>query len=272
MSNMSNLELKTNNMGPGNSGANEQQAVVLQNCSFHFDGLKVVENVSIDIKQGEFFSILGPSGCGKSTLLRLMLNLLEPDQNGSVQLGDPTFKMGMVFQKSVLMPWLTAIQNVELPLMIGPDKINNKNERKEKAQKVLDLVGLQEFANHYPQQLSGGMQQRVAIARALVADSNILLMDEPFGALDELTREILNLELLKLWENPNTGLKTIIMVTHSIQEAVFLSDRVAIMSARPTQVQQIVDIPLPRPRRIEMQEEAGFYETVQEIRGMVKQR
>lgn len=268
---MPNLELKRNT-SPGNSGGDKERAVMLQNCSFHYGDLPVVENVSIDIKQGEFFSILGPSGCGKSTILRLMLNLLSPDEKGSVQMGDSTFKMGMVFQKSVMMPWLTAIQNVELPLTIGPDKISSKAERREKAQKVLNLVGLMDFADHYPQQLSGGMQQRVAIARALVADSNILLMDEPFGALDELTRETLNLELLKLWENPDTGLKTIIMVTHSIQEAVFLSDRVAIMSSRPTHVQQIVDISLSRPRRIEMQEEAGFYETVQEIRGMVKQR
>lgn len=244
--------------------------IKLKNCSFHFDKLQVIDKVSLDVKENEFLSILGPSGCGKSTLLRLMLGLLSPDHGGTVLLQDRSVKMGMVFQKPLLMPWLTALENVELPLTIGPNKITSKHTRRLKAENALKLVELKDFANHYPQQLSGGMQHRVSIARALAAEPSVLLMDEPFGALDELTRETLNLELLRLWENPETSLKTIVMVTHSIQEAIFLSDRIALMSARPTSVMEIIDVPLPRPRHLKMEESPAYFETLSEIRRKVK--
>ncbi len=252
---------------------NREVAISLRQCSLSFGEVQVLNNVSLDIYKNEFVSILGPSGCGKSTLLRLMLELLKPDRGGEVAYASKKPNIGIVFQKPVLMPWLTAVQNVELTLTMGPNKKKlSKREREEKAEGALQLVGLQDFRNHFPHQLSGGMQQRIAIARALAADPEILLMDEPFGALDEFTREKLNFELLRLWENPKSSLSSIVMVTHSIQESVMMSDRVVMMSPRPAGVEDIVSVPLPSPRVVGMEEHPAFYQTVKELRKRVKEQ
>jgi len=251
---------------------NREVAISLKQCSLSFGAVQVLNNVSLDIYKNEFVSILGPSGCGKSTLLRLMLELLKPDRGGEVTYASKKPNIGIVFQKPVLMPWLTALQNVELTLAMGPNKKMSKQERKEKAESALQLVGLQDFRGHFPHQLSGGMQQRIAIARALAADPEILLMDEPFGALDEFTREKLNFELLRLWENPKSSLSSIVMVTHSIQESVIMSDRVVMMSPRPAGVEAILPVPLPSPRVVGMEEHPAFYQTVKELRKRVKEQ
>ncbi len=243
-------------------------AVTLKNCSLSFGDVPVLNNVSLDIYNNEFVSILGPSGCGKSTLLRLMLSLLQPNAGGEVKLAKD-LSIGMVFQKPVLMPWLTAIQNIVLPLTIG-EKRFSKKEARDKAEGALRLVGLQDFTNHFPHQLSGGMQQRIAIARALAADPAVLLMDEPFGALDEFTREKLNFELLRLWESPDTSLSTVVMVTHSIQESVIMSNRIVMMSPRPAGVDAIIPVPLPAHREVGMEELPEYHHTVNELRKRVK--
>ncbi|WP_407267735.1 ABC transporter ATP-binding protein [Radiobacillus sp. PE A8.2] len=257
---------------PDSQQVDHEVAVSLKNCSLSFDDVKVLDDVSLDIYKGEFLSILGPSGCGKSTTLRLMLGLLKPDGDGVVSYDATKESIGMIFQKPVLMPWLTALQNIEVPLNLGPEKKFNKKQRREKANHALELVGLYDFKDHFPHQLSGGMQQRIAIARALAAEPTILLMDEPFGALDEFTREKLNMELLRLWKSPDNNLKTVVMVTHSIQESVLLSDRIAMMTPRPAAVDEIVTVPLSHPRNIDMEEQPGFYKTVKTLRKKVKQQ
>ncbi|MFC3801182.1 ABC transporter ATP-binding protein [Cohnella sp. GCM10012308] len=257
--------------GPNSNFNVKANAISIKDCSLTFGNVRVLNQVSLDIRSGEFMSILGPSGCGKSTLLRLILGLLSPDDGGGIVHHVPREEIGIVFQKPVLMPWQTAIQNIEMPLSIGPQRAKqSKAERREKAEWSLELVGLTDFRNHFPQQLSGGMQQRIAIARALAANPSILLMDEPFGALDEFTREKLNIELLRLWANPDTALNTVVMVTHSIQESVLMSDRIVMMSPRPAKVQDIVNVPLSHPREAEMQELPEFLSAVREIRKQVK--
>jgi NitT/TauT family transport system ATP-binding protein len=212
--------------------------------------LKALKDISFQIFEGEFVSLVGPSGCGKTTLLRIMGGLLQPEK-GAVRidrqvLTQPRQEIGFVFQSPTLMPWRTVLRNVTLPLEVqGKDG----DESRDRAMDLLGLVGLLGFENSYPHELSGGMQQRVAIARALVYDPSILLMDEPFGSLDAITRSQMNLELLRIWRA--TG-KTIVMVTHNIQEAIFLADRVLIMSARPGHIQATVPIDLPRPRHPDM--------------------
>lgn len=205
-----------------------------------------LDEVNIEIKKGEFMALVGPSGCGKSTFLDIVSGLLSPT-SGSVYIDGkaikgPALDRGIVFQGYALFPWRTAIENVEFGL--ETQKLP-KNEREEIAKKYLALVGLSGFENHYPYELSGGMKQRVAIARVLAYNPDILLMDEPFGALDAQTREILQCELLRIWEETH---KTILFVTHSLDEAIFLADRVAIMTARPGIIKSIVDINLQRPR------------------------
>lgn len=224
-------------------------------------------SVSLDIKKGEFISLLGPSGCGKTTLLRIIADLLQPTQ-GTITVGGETPRQarlkqryGIVFQSAVLYDWRTVKKNVMLPLEIMHVP---KAERAERAEKMLELVGLTDFANHYPNQLSGGMQQRVGIARALALRPEILLMDEPFSALDEFTREKLHMDLLKIWRKTN---KTIIFVTHNIQESVFLSDRVCVLSPHPGRLSAVVDIDLPRPRTMEMKNTPEFTELVAKVRG-----
>ncbi len=225
-----------------------------------------LSGIDLRIERGDFVSLIGPSGCGKSTLLRIVGDLIAPT-TGTVTVNGKTAARarldrdyGMVFQVPVLFDWRTVQKNVELPLeIIG----SPKSERAAKATAMLALVELSAFANHRPWQLSGGMQQRVAIARALALDPAILLMDEPFGALDEMTRERMNLELLRIWERTGT---TVIFVTHSIPEAVFLSTRVAVMSARPGRITHIVDIDLPRERNVETREVERYFELVTEVR------
>ncbi len=202
----------------------------------------VLENFNLQIKDGEFLSILGPSGCGKSTFLSILAGLTSKSAGvltvDGEEVNGVNKKHGVVFQGYALFPWQTVAQNVETGLDIRGVE---KRKRREIAMDYINMVGLSAFANRYPHELSGGMKQRVAIARALAYDPDVLLMDEPFGALDAQTREILQTELVKIWE---ASKKTIVFITHSLDEAIYLSDRVAIMTARPGKVKQIIDIPL----------------------------
>ena len=231
------------------------------------DGSTVaLSDINLDIGRGEFVSLIGPSGCGKSTLLRTIGDLIEPS-TGTVQVNAKPAQRarldreyGMVFQAPVLFDWRTVEENVQLPLeLFGQDKTT----RARRAGEMLELVGLSDFARHHPYQLSGGMQQRVAIARALAFSPDLLLMDEPFGALDEMTRERMNSELLAIWER--TGI-TVVFVTHSIPEAVFLSSRVAVMSARPGRITHLIDVDLERPRGLATRESPRYFELITAVR------
>ena len=223
-------------------------------------------DIDLQIGRGEFVSLIGPSGCGKSTLLRLIGDLTDAT-TGTVEInGKPARRArldrdyGMVFQAPVLFDWRTVEDNVKLPLeILGKDAAT----RTRRAREMLELVELGDFLKHHPYQLSGGMQQRVAIARALAFEPSILLMDEPFGALDEMTRERMNDEVLRIWEQTGT---TIIFVTHSIPEAVFLSSRVVVMSARPGRITKVVEVDLPRPRTVDTREQRRYFETITEVR------
>lgn len=206
--------------------------------------VKAVDDITLTIGDGEFFCIVGPSGCGKTTLLRILAGL-EQSSSGSVKVyssDDSRPVNSMVFQEQSVFPWMTVLQNIEYGLRM---RHTEKNERKAAAYRYLNMMGLQNFAQAYPWQLSGGMKQRVSVARAFANDPEILLMDEPFGALDEQTRIILQQELLKIWEKSR---KTTVFITHSIDEALCLGDRIMIMTARPGRVKAVIDIGLPRPR------------------------
>src|SRR5262252_630291 len=218
---------------------------------FHASGGSVhaLGNVSLDVQRGEFVSLIGPSGCGKSTLLRLIADVLQPS-GGTIEVrgGPPTRarlarELGFVFQYPGLLLWRDALANVSLPLEVGG--WGRRNVPPHRPEELLQLVGLKGFEHVYPRQLSGGMQQRVSIARALVTGPPILLMDEPFGALDEITRDHLNQELLRIWSATGT---TIVFVTHSIPEAVYLSNRIFVFTPRPGRVREEVRIDLPSPR------------------------
>lgn len=230
-----------------------------------------LQEIDLAIRPGEFISLIGPSGCGKSTLLRLIGDLIQPSAGHLLVNGKTAHQArldrdyGMVFQAPVLYEWRTVLKNVQLPLeMMG----YTRPERDQQARELLALVELSTFANHYPWQLSGGMQQRVAIARALTFKPALLLMDEPFGALDEMTRERMNMELQKIWQQTQT---TIIFVTHSIQEAVFLSSRVVVMSARPGRITNLIPINLPTPRTFETREDPQFFTLVNQVREALRQ-
>ena len=225
-----------------------------------------LKDVSLDVKKGEFVSFIGPSGCGKTTLLRAIAALEKPN-SGSLTVNGMSPEearqqraYGYVFQAAGLYPWRSIAKNVRLPLeVMGFDK----NEMAIRVKKVLDLVDLSGFENKYPWQLSGGMQQRVSIARALCFDANILLMDEPFGALDEIVRDYLNEQLLKLWHSTN---KTICFVTHSIPEAVYLSTKIVVMSPRPGRIIDIIESDLPNERPLEIRDTKKFINIAQRVR------
>src|SRR6184192_999966 len=228
--------------------------------------VKALEGIDLEIGQGEFVSLIGPSGCGKSTLLRLIGDLTTPSAGQILVNGKPANRArldrdyGMVFQAPVLMDWRTIARNIELPLEIMGFP---RDERARRSGELLKLVELEGFGGKHPWQLSGGMQQRVAIARALAFDPKLLLMDEPFGALDEMTRERMNLELMKIWGQTAT---TVVFVTHSIPEAVFLSTRVVVMSPRPGQIARVIDVDLPQPRTVETRELPHYFELVTRVR------
>jgi NitT/TauT family transport system ATP-binding protein len=229
-------------------------------------GTVALQGIDLEIEQGEFISLIGPSGCGKSTLLRIIGDLVEPT-SGRVTVNGKSARQarrdhdyGIVFQDAVLYDWRTVSKNVALPLeLAGWDR----DRRSKRVEEMLDLVELRGFGDHHPWQLSGGMQQRVAIARALSFDPALLLMDEPFGALDEMTRERLNAELLRIWEASRS---TVVFVTHSIAEAVFLSTRVVVMSARPGRISKMIPVDLPQPRTAATREEPRFFELATEVR------
>jgi NitT/TauT family transport system ATP-binding protein len=232
--------------------------------------VQALSGIDLEVHPGEFVSLIGPSGCGKSTLLRVIGDLIEPTEGQVTVNGKAAHRArldrdyGIVFQDPVLYDWRTVGRNIALPLeMLGWDRAR----RAARVQEMLDLVELSGFRDHHPWQLSGGMQQRVSIARALSFSPALLLMDEPFGALDEMTRERLNMELLRIWERSGS---TIVFVTHSIPEAVFLSTRVVVMSPRPGKITAIVPIDLPQPRTAETRVAHRFYELVTAVRARLR--
>ena len=213
--------------------------------------VRALDGISLQVNEGEFVSIVGPSGCGKSTLLQILAGLIEAS-DGEVRVDDQAVvrpmpdRIAVVFQDATLLPWKTALANVSFPLELRGAA---QSEAQQRSRAMLDLVGLSEFADRYPHELSGGMRQRVSIARGLVQEPRIILMDEPFGALDEQTRTKMGHELLDIWERTN---KTILFITHSLTEALFLSDRVLVMSHRPGRVLEEIIVDLPRPRTYDM--------------------
>jgi NitT/TauT family transport system ATP-binding protein len=223
-----------------------------------------LQGINLDIYEGEFVSIVGPSGCGKSTLLRC-IGGLDTVSEGRLtirgkQLTGPPDNMGIVFQRDVLLDWRTIIQNVLLPIEFGDQR---PQDFVAKANSLLRLFGLSGFEKRYPWELSGGMRQRVAISRSLIQDPALLLMDEPFGAVDALTRDVLNIELQKIWDQSK---KTVLFITHSIAEAVLLSDRIVVMKRGPGEIVEIVDIDLPRPRTLATRETPPFVAYARQIR------
>jgi NitT/TauT family transport system ATP-binding protein len=249
------------------SPAPERTSVSIKNISKEFKGgTTAIEDIDLEIEQREFISLIGPSGCGKSTLLRIVGDLIEPTSGEVTVNGKPARQArrdhdyGIVFQDPVLYDWRTVARNIALPLELAGW---GRTRRSQRIDEMLDLVELRGFGEHHPWQLSGGMQQRVSIARALSFDPALLLMDEPFGALDEMTRERLNAELLRIWQASES---TIVFVTHSIAEAVFLSTRVVVMSARPGRVSKLIPIDLPQPRSAATREDPRFFELATEVR------
>ena len=225
-----------------------------------------LQDANLSVLNGEFVSLIGPSGCGKTTLLRLVADLIQPT-SGRLEVAGKSPRQarldreyGYVFQAPVLYDWRTVLKNVMLPLEIMGVP---RDERRLRAARLLERVGLSGFHQQYPWQLSGGMQQRVSIARALAFDPKLLLMDEPFGALDEITREAMNLELLRIWEETR---KTVVFVTHSIPEAVFLSGRIVVMTPRPGKIERVVEVDLPYPRDPDTRESKRFFEFATEVR------
>jgi NitT/TauT family transport system ATP-binding protein len=236
----------------------------IQGLAKRFGDVLALRDIDFGLQQGSFVSIVGPSGCGKSTLLRILAGLLDYDE-GTVSLDGQAIKgtrrdVGFVFQSSILLPWRTILENVMLPAeVLGLDM----KASRERAMQLLHMVRLDGFEDKLPRQLSGGMQQRASIARALLHDPKILLMDEPFGALDALTRERMNLELQRIWAESG---KTVILITHSIPEAIFLGDVVLVMTPRPGTIERAIRVDLPRPRTMHAMAEPGFGRIADEIR------
>jgi NitT/TauT family transport system ATP-binding protein len=233
-----------------------------------FGDLEALQNIDVAVEQGEFISVVGPSGCGKTTFLRIVAGL-EPASSGTILLDDkpllgPGGNRGFVFQNDSLLPWRTVLSNA----LIGPEVAGQMGAKeRQRTLDLLKLVGLGGFENYYPRQLSGGMRQRVNLARALAIDPEVLLMDEPFASLDAQTREIMQTELLRIWEQ---GRKTVLFVTHQIDEAVFLSDRVLVFARRPGRLQETVNIKLPRPRNLAIKRAPEFVAYVDRIWKMIE--
>lgn len=251
-------------------------SISVDDVVMQFDGdrgsVTALSHVTTVLPAGGFTSLLGPSGCGKSTLLRILADLIEPSSGTVNILGSSARErrtnrdIGFVFQDSALLPWRTAIDNVRLPLEVGGGVPAGRPVRS--PEELLDLVGLKGREKAYPHELSGGMRQRVSIARALICAPKVLLMDEPFGALDEITRDRMNVELLRIWEETGT---TVVFVTHSIPEAVFLSQQVVVMSAHPGRVNEVVAIDLPYPRSLETRDNPRFGQLASHLRHLLEQ-
>jgi NitT/TauT family transport system ATP-binding protein len=241
----------------------------IQNVSKKFGELEALRAISVNVDVGEFVSIVGPSGCGKSTLMRIIAGLERPDTGGAVLIGGktvtkPGIDRGFVFQSDSLLPWRTIYQNAVLGL-----RLNGKLDRagEERTRGLLRLMGLSAFENYWPGQLSGGMKQRVNLVRALALDPAVLLMDEPFSALDAQTREIMQVELLRIWE---LGRKTVLFITHQIDEAIYLADRVVVLGRRPGRVKAVLNIDFPRPRELAVKRHPDFVAVVDQIWSMIE--
>lgn len=257
------------------TGVGDNKVVSIENISKIYgsgdETVTALEDIDIDLGEGEFLSLVGPSGCGKSTLLHITSGILEPTE-GQVRINSvdvqasehPRHSVGLVFQQPVLLEWRTVVQNILLPtqIMLGNGLLSGEEmEYENRAHDLIELVGLEGFEDSYPQELSGGMQQRVGICQSLIYDPEVLLMDEPFGSLDALTKKELNAEFLELWHETK---KTVLFVTHDLEEAVFLSDRIVVMSPRPGQIQATIEVDLPRPRTSETRTREDFNELVAE--------
>lgn len=258
------------------SDGKSRQKLVVRNVRKAFQSqrakgvIQVFEEISFDVQPSEFMCLVGPSGCGKTTFLRILDGLIPYDSGEMLLDGKAVLKPGIdkgfVFQDASLLPWRTVIDNIILGLELqGNEK---KSDSRRRAEQFLTMVGLKGFEHHYPHELSGGMRQRVNLARALIIDPEILLMDEPFASLDAQTREIMQAELLKMW---NQSKKTVIFVTHQIEEAIFLADRVVVFSARPTTVREIVKIDLPRPRDLSVKRTKEFLDYADRIWSIIQE-
>ena len=229
-----------------------------------------LDGIELSIRDKEFVCLIGPSGCGKSTILGIIAGLTKPSfgalkiDGKSIDVARQSHQIGLVFQDAVLLPWRTVYENVSLPLEVLKFP---RSERPERIKMVVDLVGLSGFERRYPHELSGGMRQRLGIARALSFDPQVLLMDEPFGALDAITRDKMSIELLRIWEQQQ---KTVVFVTHSISEAALLSDRVVVLTPRPGRIAAIIDNPLPRPRPLHMRDSAEFVALSRQLRNLLE--
>jgi NitT/TauT family transport system ATP-binding protein len=248
--------------------AESEPALRVRNVRKSFDRLEAIRNISLDIADGEFLSLLGPSGCGKSTLLMMIAGLLQPTA-GEIRLAGspvagPRADVGVVFQSPVLLPWRTVLDNVLFPIEL---RRLSRAEYKSRALELLKMAKLEDFAAALPRQLSGGMRQRASICRALIHNPTTLLMDEPFSALDAITRDEMAIELLRIWQ---ANRKTVVFVTHSIREAVLLSDRVVVMGRRPATIVDEIAIDLPRPRNIALTEEDSFNRYVRHLRKSIE--
>ncbi|MGF3056471.1 ABC transporter ATP-binding protein [Microbacterium sp. YY-01] len=261
---MENVRRRETPVPSGGAGIN------LDDIRYTFPGQEdpVIDGLTLQIEPGEFIAVIGPSGCGKTTLLRLIHGLLPPDagivsMDGS-QITRPSRRRGFVFQSDCLLPWRRIIDNVAFPLQLAKEP---KDAARARAQEMLDRIGLGHTANKFPSQLSGGMRQRVNIARALAVSPDVLLMDEPFAALDAQTREVLQTELLRIWAQEK---KTVVFVTHQLDEAVYLADRVVVLLPHPGRVGEVVPINLPRPRELDIKRTAEFTEIVEHLWGLIK--
>jgi NitT/TauT family transport system ATP-binding protein len=251
-----------------------RSVITLDNIAKVFEGrrgeVRALDGIRLSIREKEFVCLIGPSGCGKSTILGIIAGLIKPS-SGTLQLNGkpidaarPPHQIGLVFQEPVLLPWRTVYENVSLPLEVLKFP---RSERGERIKTVIDLVGLRGFEGRYPHELSGGMRQRLGIARALSFNPQVLLMDEPFGALDAITRDKMSVELLRIWEQQQ---KTVVFVTHSISEAALLSDRVVVLTPRPGRIAAIIDNPLPRPRPLHMRDSGEFIALSRQLRNLLE--